>query len=102
MTREMLRSTAVAHAMVLLIADVGSLRDPHVAIGFDALMDELSDEVAKASQAETAVQEETIQTMRDRAADTLRATDDEARGIAAKGLLDAFSTFSNTVPGYGS
>lgn len=101
MTKDLLRNTAIAHALVAMMAthSAGD-EDGIVRAGFDAVVDALGEGVEKASQAEADRQVELLTAMRDQATGVFAATDAADRTTAADALARTFDAFADTMPGY--
>ena len=101
MTHDLLRNTAVARALVVLMTNPGNdLSDPDVRVGFEAVVNALGEGVEKAAQPEADRQVEALEAMRAHASDVLDATDDETRSTSMEALAHAFDGFTATIPGY--
>jgi len=103
MTKDLLRNTAIAHALVALMTAHGAdLSDVHVKLGFAAVINAMGEGVEKASQVEGDAQIALLEEMRTHAADLFEAGDDEARTAAGEHLNASFASFAETIPGYGA
>jgi hypothetical protein len=101
MTRDLLRNTAIAHALVAMISAHPAGDDEGVVhAGFDAVVDALGEGVEKAAQAEADQQVELLTAMRAQAATVFGAADDEDRARAGEALVRSFDAFARTMPGY--
>jgi hypothetical protein len=101
MTKDLLRDTAIARALVILITNPDNvIDDPDVRSGFESVINAIGEQVEKASQAEGDRQVELLEAMRAHAADVFEATDDETREAAMETLARDFDLFTSTIPGY--
>ena len=101
MTKDLLRNTAIARALVILMTNPDNdLTDPDVHSGFKSIVNAMGEGVEKASQAESTRQVDLLEGMRAQAADIFAATDDETRTTAMEGLAAAFDEFTGTIPCY--
>lgn len=101
MTKDLLRDTAIARAIVILITNPDNdVSDPDVRSGFESVINAIGEQVEKASQVEGDRQVEMLEAMRAHAADVFDATDGEARAEAMETLAKDFDLFTGTIPGY--
>jgi hypothetical protein len=106
MTKDLLRSTAIARALVILMTNPDNdLSDSDVRVGFEAVINAVGEEVEKVektAQPEADRQISLLDEMRAHAADIFEATDDETGADAMQALARTFEDFTATIPGYGS
>lgn len=103
MTKDLLRSTAIARALVILMTNPDNdLSDSDVRVGFEAVINAVGEEVEKTAQPEADRQISLLDEMRAHAADIFEATDDETGADAMQALARTFGDFTATIPGYGS
>lgn len=101
MTKDLIRHTAIARALVILLTNPDhDVADPHVRAGFEAVINALGEEAEKTSQAETTLQVELLEAMRNHGSDLFDAQDDETRSKAMESLAEDFARFAETIPGY--
>lgn len=101
MTKDLLRDTAIARALVILITNPGNdVSDPDVRSGFESVINAIGEQVEKASQVEATQQVDLLEAMRAHASDVFEAVDDEARTSARETLARDFDLFTGTIPGY--
>lgn len=101
MTKDLLRNTAIAHALVAMVAAHPAGDDESVVrAGFDAVVDALGEGVEKAAQAEADEQIELLTAMRAQASEVFGAAGDEDRARAGETLVRTFDAFARTMPGY--
>lgn len=101
MTEDLLNTTAIAHALVLLMTHASSdLGDPVIKVGFGAVANHLGQAIEKAGQPEGDTQVALLDAVRLHADEVLGAIDDETRETAKRELAASFHAFADTVPGY--
>lgn len=100
MTEDLLQTTAILHAFILLLGSARDLTDPRIGIGADALLDRLASGAEKAAQAEGQDQAEAIASMRSHVVTFLKAQDEDARKLAFEKLDADFRAFAGTERGY--
>ena len=101
MTEDLLNTTAIAHALVILTTNPDhDVSDPQILVGFGAAMNMLGHQVEKAAQVEGDRQVELIDAMRANAADIHAATDHATRAAAMEALARSFHDFTDVLPGY--
>lgn len=100
MTEDLLQTTAILHALLLLLGSAGDLGDPRIRIGIDAVLDRLSADAEKAAAAEAPAQAEAIASMRAHTVALVEAQDADARKLALDKITADFEAFAGTERAY--